>query len=163
MLASEAPSSSISKNQKKSFKSGHFYAKLSIKIDTPKCLKITVVMLVHLRGILFSSSWGMSFAIKCKFDRDSALKRGKIAHSQGLVNVICVRLKAVRYWMSYPHWVEILSQGASFIIHLFLIFHIIFPWNNCTTEIEDISCENARWIKIARLLTYIRKDFNPSK
>ena len=97
LLASEAPSSSISKNQKKSFKPGHFYAKISIKIDTPKCLKITVVMLVHLWGILFSSSWGMSFAIKCKFDRDSALKRGKIAHSQGLVNVICVRLKAVRY------------------------------------------------------------------
>ena len=46
MLASEAPSSSISKNQKKSFKPGHFYAKLSIKIDIPKCLKITVVMLI---------------------------------------------------------------------------------------------------------------------
>ena len=145
LLRPQAPP--FQKNHKKSFKPGRFHAKLSIKIDTPKCLKITVVMLVHLWGILFSSSWGMSFAIKCKFDRDSALKRGKIAHSQGLVNVICVRLKAVRYWMSYPQWVEILSQGASFIIHLFLLFHIIFPWNICTTKIEDTSCENARWIK----------------
>ena len=30
------------------FKPGHFYAKLSIKIDTQKCLKITVVMLVRI-------------------------------------------------------------------------------------------------------------------
>ena len=44
-LASEAPNSSISKNQKKFFKPGHFYAKLSIKIDIKKCLKITEVML----------------------------------------------------------------------------------------------------------------------
>ena len=33
-LASEALSSSISKNQKKPFKPGHFHAKLSINIDT---------------------------------------------------------------------------------------------------------------------------------
>ena len=44
--ASEALSSSISKNQKKSFKPGHLNANLSIKIDTPKCLEITVVMLL---------------------------------------------------------------------------------------------------------------------
>jgi hypothetical protein len=48
VLASEAPISSISKNQKKSFKPRHFYAKLSIKIDISKCLKITVVMLVYI-------------------------------------------------------------------------------------------------------------------
>ena len=36
------------KYQKKPFKPGHFYAKLSIKIDIPKCLKITVVMLVYI-------------------------------------------------------------------------------------------------------------------
>ena len=49
-LASEAPSSSISKNQKKSFKPGHFQAKLSIKIDVPKCFEITVVMLVGIQS-----------------------------------------------------------------------------------------------------------------
>ena len=31
-----------------SFKPVYFYAKFSIKIDTPKCLKITVVILVYI-------------------------------------------------------------------------------------------------------------------
>ena len=47
LLASETPSSSISKNQKKPFKPGHFQANLSIKIDVPKCFEITVVMLIY--------------------------------------------------------------------------------------------------------------------
>ena len=46
LLASEAPCSSVSKNQKKSFIPGHFQEKLSITIDVPKFLEITEVILV---------------------------------------------------------------------------------------------------------------------
>ena len=45
LLASEAPSSSISKNQQKSFKPGHFLCKLSIKIDTyPKIIEVMLIL-----------------------------------------------------------------------------------------------------------------------
>jgi hypothetical protein len=56
VLFSEAPSSSISKNQKTSFKPGHFYAKLYIKIDAQKCLKICNRSHVNLELIL--KYWG---------------------------------------------------------------------------------------------------------
>ena len=49
------PNSTTSKNQKKSFKLSHFQAKLSMKIDVPKCFEMTVSMyllLIHTASVL---------------------------------------------------------------------------------------------------------------